>query len=577
MNATLLPHGAIAVTDAYRQREALAALDGAVWAAGIKAWVLDATPANAASLAALCALPPEIEALLPAPEVRERPVDDGRWLTSARPYAHQREAVAAAMTHFERGGRGFALLMEMGCGKTLAALEVAARLHVTSTVERVLVVCPSSVVPVWTREVAAFLPGAESRELVGTRAKRLEALDQLSRLQGSGVPLVVAIVNYESAWRLADELVAWSPGLVVADESQRIKGHATKQTKGVTRIGRSAGYRLALSGTPVTNGPLDVFAQWRFLDESVFGPSYYAFRARYAVMGGYEGKQVVGYRVLDELVRRAHRIAYRVTKAEALDLPETTDVTVPVELSPAERRVYDELARESVTELGGSEVSVTNILTRLLRLQQIASGSVPADGGPTVELGSSKVDAVLELVDEAVSGGGKVVVFCRFRSEVARISSALPGALVLTGDTPQAERGELVRSFQEDHGVRVLVAQIQVGGAGITLTAASTMVFCSASFNYSDFEQAKARIHRIGQAQPCTYYHVVARDTVDELIAEALARKCDVARLVVDRGAGVIQPKRPQGASAGESALSGADEARAMLRGDASREEGRAR
>jgi SNF2 family DNA or RNA helicase len=543
VNATLLPHGVIAVQDAYRQREALAALDGAVWAAGLKAWVVDATPGNAASLAALCPLPPEIEALLPEPEVRERPADDGRWLTSARPYAHQREAVAAAMQHFERGGRGFALLMEMGCGKTLAALEIAARLHVTADVERVLVVAPGSVVPVWTREIAAFLPGAESRELVGTRAKRVEALKQLAWCASQGAPLTVAIVNYESSWRLEDELAAWSPDLVVADESQRIKGHATKQTKGVTRIGRHAGHRLALSGTPVTNGPLDVFAQWRFLDEGVFGPSYYAFRARYAVMGGFEGKQVVGYRALDELVRRAHRIAYRVTKADALDLPETTDVTVPVVLSAHERRAYDQLARESVAEFEGGEVSVTNVLTRLLRLQQITSGVVPTDEGRPVELGSSKVDATVELVEDAVSGGGKVVVFCRFRSEIARIASRIPGALTLTGDTPQAERGELVRRFQEDDDARVLVAQIQVGGAGITLTAASTMVFCSTSFNFADFEQAKARIHRIGQSQHCTYYNLVAADTVDELIAEALARKCDVARLVVDRGAGVFRDK----------------------------------
>jgi len=538
MIATLLPHGSIAVAEAYRRREALAALDGAAWVPSLKCWVVDATPDNVASLAALMPLPPELEALLPAAPAKERPADDGRWLTAARPYAHQREAVAAAMQRFERGGRGFALLMEMGCGKTLAALEVAARLDV----ERVLVVAPSSVVPVWTREVASFLPGAESRELLGSRAKRLEALEQLAWCASQGAPLIVAVVNYESAWRLESELAAWGPDLVIADESQRIKGHATRQTKGVTALGRRARYRLALSGTPVTNGPLDVFAQWRFLDEGVFGPSYYAFRARYAVMGGFEGRQVVGYRALDELVRRAHTIAYRVTKQDALDLPETTDVTIPVALSEGERRVYDQLARESVAELGCGEVSVTNVLTRLLRLQQVASGSVPSDDGTVADVGSSKVDAAVELVEDAA---GKVVVFCRFRSEIDHIAARIPGALTLTGDTPQSERGELVRRFQEDADARVLVAQIQVGGAGITLHAATTMVFCSESFNYADSEQAKARIHRIGQSQPCTYYHVVAAGTVDELIAEALERKCDVARLVVDRGARTIQPKRP--------------------------------
>lgn len=534
MNVTADTTGArLAITDAWREREAIRALDGAAWWPALKAWTVDATPANAAVLAALTPLPPEVAALVPVPERRDV-TDTGRWLTSARPYAHQREAVASVMEHFSRGGRGFALLMEMGCGKTLAALEVAVRLHVGQTCDRVLVVCPASVSGVWEREAAAFVPGADVAALTGTRAARLRALRDLAL---GPAPLKVAIVNYESAWRLADELAAWGADLVIADESQRIKGHATKQTKGVTRLGRQARWRLALSGTPVTNSPLDVFSQWRFLDESIFGPSWWAFRATHAVMGGYEGKQVVGYRALDTLSRKAHAIAYRVTKADALDLPETTDVTVPVALSAPERRAYDALARESVAELEAGEVSVTNVLTRLLRLQQVAGGSVPADDGTPVVLGTSKIDAAVELADGTP---GKVVVFCRFRAEIDAIAARIEGALTLTGDTLQAERAELVRRFQEEAEPRVLVAQIQTGGAGITLTAASVMVFCSTTFSYADHEQAKARIHRIGQHAPCTYYHLVATDTVDEVIAEALERKCDVARLVVDRGVRVI-------------------------------------
>lgn len=527
----------IALADSYKQREACAALQGARWSAVLKAWLVDATPANVMAIAALCPLPEELRALLPAPEPQEVIEDEGEWLTRATPYDHQRHAVAAAMHTMRAGRGGYALLMEMGCGKTLAALEVVSRLHVTGDVGRVLIVAPGAVVPVWAREAAQYLTDEyDLAQLLGTKAKRLDALHSLTG------PLRIAVINYESSWRIADELIRWTPDMVIADESQRIKGHASKQTKGVTRIGSAARYRLALSGTPVTNGPLDVFAQWRYLDRSIFGDSYYAHRARYAIMGGYEGKQVVGYRALDELTRKAHRIAYRVTKLEALDLPETVDVTYPVTLGTRARRAYNELLRDSVAAFDGGEVSATNVLTRLLRLQQVASGRVPRDDGEVEVVGTEKLDAATQVIEDAVSEGGKVVVFARFRAEVDALLHRFGEAAVgLHGDVPADERGEVVRRFQEDAAVRVMVAQIQVGGAGITLHAASTMVFVSMSFNYADYEQAKARIHRIGQTERCTYVHIVAEGTVDEQIAEAMVLKRDVAALVVDRGRRVLE------------------------------------
>ncbi len=532
MIAARIDDATIAITDAYKQREAVAVLGGARWVPALKAWLVDATAANVASIAAVCPLDEELRALLPVSEPQRIVEDSGEWLTDATPYEHQRHAVAACMDTYARGGHGFALLMEMGCGKTLSALEVVARLHAADHVHRVLVVAPGSVVPVWAREVEFLRVDVELRQLLGSKKKRVGAIEDM----WSGA-LQIAVINYESAWRLGDELIGWGPDMVIADESQRIKGHASKQTKGVTRIGKTAVYRLALSGTPVTNGPLDVFAQWRYLDRSIFGDSYYAFRARYAIMGGFEGKQVVGFKALDELIAKAHRIAYRVTKAEALDLPETTDVIVPVVLGAPARKAYDALKRDSVAAFDDGETSVTNVLTRLLRLQQIASGAVPMDDGTLQTVGTEKMDAACEVIDDALGEGGKVVVFARFRAEVDAMCKRYDGVCAaLHGDIAQDDRGEEVRRFQEDADCRVMVAQLQVGGAGITLHAASTMVFVSLGFNYGDYEQAKARIHRIGQTQKCTYVHIVAQDTVDETIIDAMQRKADVATLIVDRG-----------------------------------------
>ena len=335
MQVTQIDDATLAVTDAYKQRAAVRALAGARWVPPLKCWLVDAVPANALALSALGPLPPEVAALVPRRE--QRVVEDtGRWLTRATPYAHQRHGVAGAMEALTRGRGGYFLLFEMGCGKTLAALEVVSRLHAAGEVSRVLVICPGAVVPVWAREAAQYLDTPhEVAELLGPKARRVAALRAMCG------PLQIAAVNVESSWRI-DELVGWAD-LLIIDESQRIKGHASKQSKGVARIAGECRYRLGLTGTPVTNGPLDIWAQYRAVDASLFAPSYYAHRARYAIMEtGYSGqgtfKRVVGYQRLDELAERAHTIAHRVTKADALDLPETVDTVVPVHLGDKTRR-----------------------------------------------------------------------------------------------------------------------------------------------------------------------------------------------------------------------------------------------
>ena len=139
--------------------------------------------------------------------------------------------------------------------------------------------------------------------------------------------------------------------MIIADESQKIKGPSTKQSKGMHRLGEVAKYKLILTGTPVTASPMDFFSQYKFLDPDIFGKSYYAFRNRYAVMGGYKNKQVVGYQNKDELIRKAHSIAYRITKAEALDLPETVDQELYCSLEHKANQYYQEMVNFNVAQI----------------------------------------------------------------------------------------------------------------------------------------------------------------------------------------------------------------------------------
>src|SRR5690606_288469 len=226
----------------------------------------------------------------------------------------------------------------------------------------------------------------------------------------------------------------------------------------------------------------------------------------------------VGFKNLDELVEKAHKIAFRITRAECLDLPPEIPQNVPVTLGPRARTVYREIEEQALAMLDDGAVSTPNILTQLLRLQQVTGGHVNTDTGATVQVGTEKLEACMDLLEDLLSHEArKVVIFCRFVPEIKAILSACQKAGIaaegLYGETK--ERGELVRRFQEDPEPRVMVIQIQTGGLGITLHRADTAIFYSTGWSLADYEQAKARIQRAGQrAEKVQYFHLLARGTV---------------------------------------------------------------
>lgn len=200
----------------------------------------------------------------------------------ATPYDHQKRAFAFVCDKFgvfdERlKSRGTALLMEMGTGKTIVSIAVAGCMYQYGKVNRVLVVAPLSILGVWEEEFEKFADFPYSLTILkGTSAKKKE---QLTKLPDEGLQIVV--VNYESAWRLEKELLAYNADLVIADEAHKLKENRTSQSKGMHHIGDKAKYKLLLTGTVITNREMDVFSQYRFLNPQIFGTSFYAFRNQY--------------------------------------------------------------------------------------------------------------------------------------------------------------------------------------------------------------------------------------------------------------------------------------------------------
>ena len=456
----------------------------------------------------------------------------------AAPYDHQKRAFAFACDKFgvfdERlKSRGTALLMEMGAGKTIVSIAVAGCMYQYGKVNRVLVVAPLSILGVWEEEFEKFADFPYSLTILkGISAKKKE---QLTKLPDGGLQVVV--VNYESAWRLEKELMAYNADLVIADEAHKLKENRTSQSKGMHRIGDKARYKLLLTGTVITNRELDVFSQYRFLNPAIFGTSFYTFRNRYFDMGGYGNHTPLFRRQMtDEFLQKLHSIAFRVTKVECLDLPAVTEEVRTVELEAAAAKIYGKIEAESYAELAESEVTTVNILTRILRLSQITGGYLTDDDGTVNAVSRAKLDALSDILDAAMAEDRKLVVMARFVAELDAIQELLKkkkiGYAAVRGGIKN--RDEEIRRFQHDENCRVFVGQIAAAGLGITLTAASAMVFYSLGYSMSNFEQAKARIHRAGQKEKCHYIYLVCKGTIDRKVLYALQKKVNLAKMLVD-------------------------------------------
>lgn len=455
-----------------------------------------------------------------------------------------------------RNGGACCLLMDMGTGKTISTVAVAGRMFLDGYIRRVLIIAPTSVCAVWPGEFEKFgdFPSRVAL-LLGDHKTRVQRLHWLTAatLPGMPEPLRVAVINYESAWRLkdgkVDYLQQFNADLIVCDESQRIKSPTARQSKAVWALGALAPYRMILTGTPIQKDTRDIWSQWRFLSPDTFPMSYHAFQNRYAVMGGFEGRQYLGSRNVEELTRKTHSCGFRIKKEECLDLPAKVFEDYPVELDDKCRLLYRQLQKESIAELEGCEVTANHVLVRMLRLQQMTGGFLVDDSGTKHQVNTAKLDALDDIVDSLVlDEGKKLIVFCRFLAEMDAIEELLKGKLAkqrlryvrIDGSVKASFRGGIVQDFQENPACRVFLGELDACAEGLTLTAAQTVVYYSVNWNLAKYQQSADRVHRIGQTGTCTYIHLVVPGTIDTKIMDALKSKSDIAKSVVDNWRNII-------------------------------------
>ena len=443
-----------------------------------------------------------------------------KYKFKTEPYAHQLKALELSWDKSY-----FAYFMEMGTGKSKVLIDNIAMLYDAGKINGVLIVAPKGVYKNWyDGEIPDHLPDhIEHTSILWQAMINKKQQTELDKLFTPGEDLHILIMNVEAfstkkGVEFAAKFLRCHRTMMAIDESTTIKNPDAKRTKHICSLGEYAGYKRILTGSPVTKSPLDLYKQCEFLKKELLGhSSYYTFRTRYAVMkpanfGGRSVQIVTGYQHLPELSEKLKSFSYRVLKEDCLDVPAKTFVKRLVTLSPEQKKLYLQMKNLALAQMDGKMMTTSTVMTQLMRLQQITCGHFTADDGTIHDLDSNRLSELMNVLDEVE---GKVVIWAHWQRDVHRIIQEIHkkfgenSFVDYYGLTPMSERQTNINKFQDlNSPVRFFIGTTQTGGYGITLTAASTMVYYSNGYDLEKRQQSEARIDRIGQNFPKTYIDI---------------------------------------------------------------------
>lgn len=458
--------------------------------------------------------------------------------------------------------QAWALFMEQGTGKTKVTLDTVAWQYHKKQVHNLLVLAPSGVHRNWvTDEIPKHVPEWIPWQAVSyqtSKAKNAKQRYALEELMGKKAGLSVLAMSYDAFMTKDGKAAAWEfmkkgQLMYVLDEATRIKNPKAQRTKAVMKSGEYTDRKRILTGTPVANGPFDIWAPVNFLSQAFWAKerfgSFYVFKHYFGDIVkkkanmGHEYEFVKGYKNLNVLHDLLSAISTRVTKKDVLkDLPPKLYSTRYFEMSPEQAKIYQKIEEEYAVQLGDDVLTMELAIVRMLRLQQVTCGYLPR---PEAEINQEpyitlpgKNERLLALHDliEEVSGQG--IIWARFTHDIDMIMDmlndpklGLGGAVRYDGTQHEDERSRALEKFRKGE-VRWFVSNTAVGGEGLTLTEATTVIYYNNTFKFSDRLQSEDRAHRIGQQHPVMYYDIAAVGTVDEDIIDSLMKKDEIANII---------------------------------------------
>lgn len=436
-------------------------------------------------------------------------------------------------------------------GKSRATIEIIRRRYAAhSRVRRTLILAPIIVCQNWKDEFRMYSKVSQKDIVVLTKAGRMREKELIAALGDDLAANKIIITNYEAMQMegVYSMLTHWSPEILVCDESQRLKNAQGKRAKLVTAIADLAEHTYILTGTPILNSPMDIFQQFRILDGgNTFGKNFYNFRANYFadLNEKWKGKQsyypkwepiVAKFPLLQEKISA---IALRVLKKDCLDLPPLVRQTVAVELSPEQKKSYNEMKEDFLTfvqsKSGEPRAVVAQLaITKALRLQQIISGFAKDESGVIHRVQCPRLAALEDLL-ETITPTAKVIVWCTFKENYEMVKEICAKLKLqwreITGDVSNKDRLTGMDEFRKDESVKVMIANQAAAGVGLNLVEASYAIYYSKNFSLEQDLQSEARNYRGGSEihSKVTRIDLVARGTIDELITEALEGKQNIS------------------------------------------------
>lgn len=450
------------------------------------------------------------------------------------------------------GNKNFALYMSIGTGKTKVVIDNATAHCLTGKIKRVLVVCLVSIKRNWEKEIEINCPIPYKTYLVDTKRKGERELKEFTPLDTMQWIIVgVESLSNGKAFDMVKPLIN-DQTMVVVDECQSIKSHKAKRTTRVIELGEKAGYRVIMTGTPVTQGIGDLYSQFEFLNPEIIGiGNFYAFKNRYMIMGGYENRQIIGNKNVKELTDTLAPYIFQVRKREVLkDLPPFSYIKREVCMSTEQKKLYKELKKSMRLEYEGGELIVKNVINKMQRFSEITGGFVSIETKnsnpftkerkPTIyekrELKTNpKLDELMNFCQD-LSNDEPVVIWATGVMEIRKIIEVIEkkyGEKVgqLYGSVPEELRHQYVEEFQKGN-IRFMIGNPSVGGVGLNLTATSIMVYYNRDFSLEKAIQSEGRIDRIGQKKPIIYIDIICKNTIDEYVLKALKGKRDFSEII---------------------------------------------
>ena len=463
-----------------------------------------------------------------------------------KPWKHQRQA----LEYLYQRDIG-ALYTDMGTGKTKVMIDL---MRNRKDFRRVLIVGTVKACEVWEEEIKIHGKASKFRVIqlvnldMDKKINKLEKELEMAKEDADDVTTVI-IVNYESVWRKPLDKVLLRKkktaiDTVICDESHKIKAPASKCSRYLARIGKIVPHRYLVTGTPTSESPMDVYAQYRFLDPSIFGTNYTSFCDLYQNVDVRISSRV-GYTVLDkkhpyknldDLKEKMFSCAFCV--ASSVKLPPTKSINVEFELEDRVSKLYKEMKDEGIVELNGGVLDITTILSMVLREQQLTSGYLPVEDEDgevkIVNVSKARLNAFKELLN-TFDKDEPIVVFARYKKDLKNIRKACKQLGIsyseLSGDHDNLKEWK-------DGDTIVLGVQYTSGSESINLTRARICVFYSLHHSYALYKQARKRTHRPGQTRKCKYYTLIAKckgiTTIDEKMVEARRCKQDVVDYIME-------------------------------------------